>query len=239
MQVRRFHSVPPDRRQRPAKRYQCPSRCSRPLPLGRDIRNLPGGGRRLIDVRYTRVFAAGAIMVAGLTASAGGVDASSSTVPLCSPNVLSVRAGASGAAAGNVGTPVLIRNQGAASCTLDGFPVVVAHTEAPSPRRVTFVHFSRSLIFRNVVPRLVVLVPRGTASFGISYVDALDQNYGQGPRCQMNSVTVRLPGLTPVRVFKVSLAANGHDGFGPINSCFAGFELGLTPVVKGPSPPEY
>jgi hypothetical protein len=83
------------------------------------------------------------------------------------------------------------------------------------------------------------LVPRGTASFGISYVDALDQNYGQGPRCQMNSVTVRLPGLTPVRVFKVSLAANGHDGFGPINSCFAGFELGLTPVVKGPSPPEY
>jgi hypothetical protein len=203
------------------------------------VRRLPASGPRLSGVRHTRGLTAGAIMVAGLMTSVGAGDASSSTVPPCSPNVLSMRAEASGAAAGNVGTPVLITNHGAASCTLVGFPVVVAHTEARSPRPVTFVHFARSQIFRTVLPRPVVLAHRGTASFGISYVDALDQQYGQGPRCQMNSVTVRFPGLTPVRVFKVTLVANGHDGYGPINSCFAGFELGLTPVVKGPSPPNY
>jgi hypothetical protein len=193
----------------------------------------------VISVRHARFFATGAMIVAPTLAFAGSVDASSSTISTCSPNVLTLRAGASGAAAGNVGTPVLITNHGAASCTLDGFPILVAHTEAPSPRPVTFVHISRSLIFRTVHPKLIVLAHDGHASFGISYVDALDQRYGQGQRCQMNSVSVQFPGLTPVHIFKVSLSANGHDGFGPINSCFAGFELGLTPVVKGPNPPNF
>jgi hypothetical protein len=150
-----------------------------------------------------------------------------------------MRAGFSGAAAGNVGTPILVTNDGTVSCTLDGFPVVVAHTEAPSPRRVSFVHRARSQIFRTVAPKTVVLAPDDKASFGFSYSDALDQQYGQGPRCQMNSVTVQLPNLMPARIFKIALVANGHDGFGPINSCFAGFELGLTPIVNGPNPAKY
>ncbi len=55
----------------------------------------------------------------------------------------------------------------------------------------------------------------------------------------MNSVTVQLPNVMPTRMFKIPLVANGHDGFVPINSCFAGFVLGLTPIVKGPNPPNY
>ncbi len=85
----------------------------------------------------------------------------------------------------------------------------------------------------------VVLAHDGKASFGISYSDALDQQYGQGPRCQLNSLTVQLPNLMPARTFEIPLVANGHDGFGSINSCFAGFVLGLTPIVKGPNPPDY
>lgn len=79
----------------------------------------------------------------------------------------------------------------------------------------------------------------GTASFGLSYVDAMDQQYGDGARCQMNAIAVRISQVTPVRTFSVSLVANGHDGYGPINSCWAGFILGLTPIVKGSTPPEY
>ena len=202
-------------------------------------RSIPVNGRRLLGVHLTRSLVSGAILIAGTLTSAASVEASSSTIPTCWTSVLTMRAGFSGAAAGNVGTPILVTNHGTKSCTLDGFPVVVAHTEAPSPRRVSFVHRSRSQIFRTVAPTIVVLAHDGKASFGISYSDALDQQFGQGPRCQMNSVTVQLPKVVPARIFKIPLVANGHDGFGPINSCFAGFVLGLSPIIKGPYPPNY
>lgn len=157
----------------------------------------------------------------------------------CSSGVLTLRSGFTQAAAGNGGTPIVITNHGSSSCSLSGFPAVVAHTEASSPRPVTFVHRPRSQIYRAVLPKSIVLSPKGTASFGLSYVDALDQQYGSGSRCQMNAITVSFPRVTPVRNFTVPLVANGHDGYGPINSCFAGFILGLTPIVKGPTPPEY
>jgi hypothetical protein len=194
-------------------------------------------GRRLPNVQRARILAAGAILITGTLAFATSVDASSSTLPRCSANFLTMRAGFSGAAAGNVGTPIFITNHGTSSCTLDGFPMVVAHTEATSPRRVTFVHASRSLIYRTASPMLVVLKHDRKASFGISYTDGRDQFYGQGPRCQINFVTVRLPMVSHNHIFKISLAAHQHDGFGPINSCFAGFVLGLTPIVRGPNPP--
>jgi hypothetical protein len=190
-------------------------------------------------VRHARILTAGAFLITGTLAFATRVDASSTALPRCSTSVLTLRAGFSGAAAGNVGTPILITNHGTSSCTLDGFPTVVGHTEAPSPRHVIFVHQSRSGIYRTVAPRLVVLKHDEKASFGISYVDGRDQQYGQGPRCQMNSVVVQIPLATPAHIFKISLAAHRHDGFGPINSCFAGFVLGLTPIVLGPNPPNY
>lgn len=190
-------------------------------------------------MRLTRIFIADVLFLLGLFTFVSGTEASSSKVATCSAAVLTVRVGAEGIGAGNVGTPFIISNHGAASCTLEGFPVVVAHDEAASPRPVIFVHRPRSLIYRAVIPRRVVLAHNGLASFGISFSDALDQQYGEGPRCEMNAVRVRFPGLTPRRVFTVSLVHDGRDGFGPINSCFAGFVLGLTPLVKGPAPPNY
>jgi hypothetical protein len=82
------------------------------------------------------------------------------------------------------------------------------------------------------------LAPKKTASFGISYVDGRNQQDGEGQDCLMNSINVQLPQAAPARKITV-VFRRGSDGFGgPINSCFAGFEFGLTPIVKGSTPPE-
>jgi len=190
-------------------------------------------------MRIGRLLTAQVLVIMCLAALGAGADGSTAPVPTCSSGDLTLHPGFAQAAAGNEGTPIVIVNHGPSSCTLSGFPVVVAHTEAPSPRPVVFVHRSRSQIYREVPPRTVVLSPKGTASFGISYVDAMDQQYGNGARCQMNAITVRFSPMTSVHGFSVSLVENGHDGYGPINSCWAGFILGLTPFVRGSTPPEY
>jgi hypothetical protein len=170
---------------------------------------------------------------------AGSSNAEAATVPTCSATVLSLSLGPSQAAAGNEGTPVVITNNGSVACSVAGYPVVAAHTEAASPHPVTFVHRPRSQIYVAAPVRTIVLAPKRTASFGISYVDALDQQYGQGRDCLMSSITVRLPQVAPARKITVPFR-KGSDGFGgPINSCFAGFEFGLTPIVKGSTPPEH
>lgn len=160
-------------------------------------------------------------------------------MPTCSSRVLSLSLGFSQGAAGNEGTPIVITNNGSAACSITGYPIVVAHTEAASPHPVIFVHRPRSQIYVSVPVRTIVVAPKGTASFGISYVDALDQQYGNGRDCLTNSVTVQLPQVAPTRKITV-IFRKGSDGFGgPINSCFAGFEFGLTPIVKGSTPPEH
>jgi hypothetical protein len=190
-------------------------------------------------MRISRLLTAQVIVLLGLVVCGTSADGSTISVRKCSSSVLTINPGFMQAAAGNEGTPIVITNHGPSSCSLSGFPVVVAHTEASSARPVAFVHRPRSQIYRVVLPRTVVLPPNGMASFGLSYVDARDQQYGSGARCQMNAITVRFSQVTPVRIFSVPLVANGHDGYGPINSCFAGFILGLTPIVKGSTPPEY
>ena len=169
----------------------------------------------------------------------GSSNAGAATVPTCSSRVLSLSLGFTQPAAGNVGTPIVITNNGSATCTIAGYPITVAHTEAASPHPVTFVHRPRSQIYVAAPVKTIVVAPKGRASFGISYVDALDQQYGQGRDCLMNSITVRLPQVAPARKITVPFR-KGSDGFGgPIDSCFAGFEFGLTPIVKGSTLPEH
>ena len=168
---------------------------------------------------------------------AGSSNAGAATVATCSSRVLSLSLGFSQAAAGNEGTPIVITNNGSVVCSIDGYAVVVAHTEAASPHAVIFVYKSRSQIFTTSPVRTVVVAPKGTASFGISYVDGLDQQYGQGRDCLMSSITVQIPHVAPARKITVPFTKRS-DGFGgPINACFAGFKFGLTPIVKGSAPP--
>jgi len=169
----------------------------------------------------------------------GWSNAGAATVPTCSSRVLSLSVGFTQAAAGNVGTPIVITNNGSATCTIAGYPIVVAHTEAVSPHPVTFVHRPRSQIYVTARVRTIIVAPKGKASFGISYLGALDQQYGEGRDCLMNSITVQLPQVAPARKITV-VFRKGSDGFGgPINSCFTGFEFGLTPIAKGSTPPEH
>jgi hypothetical protein len=156
--------------------------------------------------------------------------------PACSMRVLTLSPGFTEAATGNVGTPIVITNNGSVACSITGFPTVVSHTEAPSPHAITFVRRPRSQIYVVARVKTVVVSPQGTASFGISYVDGDDQRYGEGRDCLINFVTVRLPHVALARTVTFK---KGSDGFGgPINSCFTGFEFGLTPIVKGSTPPE-
>ena len=163
--------------------------------------------------------------------------AGATSVPYCLASSLTIAVGIGGGAAGSLGFPVIITNHGSKSCLLDGFPTLTAHTAAVSPHPVTFVRTSRSQIYATAQARPVVVAPKGKASFGVSYVDALDQQYGDGPRCWMKSITVHLPGVAPLSKATISFAANKATYEGRINSCWAGWEFGLTPIVKGVAPP--
>ena len=164
-------------------------------------------------------------------------DAGATSVPVCSASALTLAIGVGGAAAGNLGFPVIITNHGSTACSLKGFATLTAHTEAVSPHPVVFVHTSRSQIYVTAKAKRVVVARHATASFGVSYVDALDQQYGEGPRCLMTSVTVRLPGVAPLSKATISFSTHGASYLGTINVCFAGFIFGLTPIVKGSAPP--
>jgi hypothetical protein len=166
-------------------------------------------------------------------------NSAGATTTECSSSELSLVPGISEVSAGNVGTPIVITNNGSVACAISGYPAVVAHIEGASPHPVTFVRGPRSEIYVASPVRTVVVGPKGDASFGISYVDGRNQEDGQGRDCLMSSVSVELPRTAPARKITV-VFRKGTDGFGgPINSCFTGFEFGLTPIVKGPTPPEH
>ena len=178
----------------------------------------------------------GVAFAASMNFLALATPSEATTVPVCSASALSIGVGQGSGAAGNLGFPVLITNHGSTACSLEGFPMISGHTKVASPHPVTFVHTSRSQIYITAKAKLVVVEPKGTASFGISYVDALDQQYGGGPRCMMTSITIRLPKVAPLTKPTISFTAQKAP-YGPINSCFAGFTFGLTPIVKGSVPP--
>ena len=198
--------------------------------------------RRFDLNRVSRWFAAAVLLIevawiVPLALTSTGSVAGAATLPVCSASQLSISVGLGGGAAGNLGFPVIITNHGANSCSLDGFAIVTAHTDAMSPRPVTFVHTSRSQIYATAKAKRVVIAPGATASFGVSYVDALDQQYGEAARCVMDSITVRLPGVAPLTDATITFATHKRTYEGHINSCWAGFKFGLTPIVKGVRPP--
>jgi len=192
---------------------------------------------RALKVRVARAALAGAVLFAPTILLPEFSSAGATTVPICPASALTIGVGVGGAAAGNLGFPVIITNHGSKACSLDGFAMVTAHTEAVSPHPVTFVHTSRSQIYTTAKAKPVIVGRNETASFGVSYVDALDQQYGEAPRCLMTSIAVRLPGVAPLSKPTISFTAHGATYQGTINVCFAGFKFGLTPIVKGSAPP--
>jgi hypothetical protein len=165
--------------------------------------------------------------------------ASATTVHTCASTALSVKLGAKGhGGASSEGFAIAVTNKGATSCSLDGFATVTAQTKTASAKPITFVHTSRSQSYATASPKTVVLAPKGTASFGISFTDNKDQQYGNATGCQMNAVNVRLPGAKPSRTTRISVASFDGPLENFVNSCFTAFEFGLTPIVKGSTPPQ-
>ena len=160
-------------------------------------------------------------------------------VHTCSKGALSVKLGARGhAAMSSAGFAIAITNKGTAPCSLNGFATVTALTKTTSAKPITFVHSSQSQSYANVSPKTVVLAPKGTASFGISYTDNKDQQYGSATGCQMYAINVRLPGVKQSYTARISVAAIGGPAEDFVNSCFTNFKFGLTPIVAGSKPPQ-
>jgi|GEM_PF-3415542 hypothetical protein len=168
-----------------------------------------------------------------------GTLASAAAAPICSSKALSVTLGVKGHdAMSSAGFAVDVTNEGATTCALDGFATVTALTRTSSAKSITFVHSSQSQDYSTASPRTILLGPRGTASFGVSYTDNKDPQYGHATDCQMYALNVRLP-VKPNRTTRISLTTI-HSGPGEnyVNSCFTNFKFGLTPLVTGLTPPQ-
>jgi hypothetical protein len=139
-----------------------------------------------------------------------------------------------------MGTPVEIKNHGSTACAIKGFPKVAGYTVSKSPHPITFVDKIESQMYAVPKPKTVVIAPKGTASFGIAYLDVLGMQYRNDRGCEMTRITVTLPGVTPVASFgggALSLTHAMDIDLHYINACFTNFIFGLTPVVSGPTPP--
>lgn len=92
--------------------------------------------KRMSRSVVTLLTLAGVASAAPINLIAFATSAGTTTVHVCSASALTIAEGNGGAAAGNLGFPVLITNHGSAACSLDGFPTVTAHTRAASPHPV-------------------------------------------------------------------------------------------------------
>ncbi len=166
-------------------------------------------------------------------------SAAAATVSTCSSGALTVELGTRGhAGASNAGFAIAVTNQGTASCSLNGFATVAALTKTASAKPITFVHSSQSQTYATAFPKTIVLAPKKTASFGISYTDSMDQQYGNATGCQMYAIDVQLPGVKPSHTTRISLASIDGPAQNYVNACFTNFRFGLTPVVIGTNPPQ-
>jgi hypothetical protein len=168
------------------------------------------------------------VVVGPLTAT--GVSASA-TIPTCTSNQLTVAVESdSGAysAAGNHGFPFLIVNTSRSSCGLTGFPRISFSPPRYKGRTVKVVN-GGGMIFVAVKAHTIVLRPGYTASFGVDYGIAYDQQDPSDGPCLTRSATVTLP----VRPHQYSVPFNMALEF---NFCFAGFSVTVTSIQSGPIP---
>ncbi len=159
-------------------------------------------------------------------------DASASTgIPTCSFSQLEVAVVSSSgayAAAGNEGIPFLMVNRSHSACRLKGYPKVRVSPASYQGVAVKVVN-GGGMIFVAVKPRSVIIKPGATASFGIDYGDAYDQQAPNAGPCMTQHFYFSLPLRThPFTQF--------FDTSVNINFCYAGFHFSVTSIQRGPVP---
>lgn len=189
------------------------------------------------DRRATLRVAMGAVTLLGtmtvVAISSPTVARASNAIPICSSSQLTMSTnGGDGeySAAGNEGVAFIFRNIGKRSCSLKGYPRF--HFEPSSYRGKTtkITHNGGSEIFATVPPRLVVVKPGATASFGLGYGDAFNQSrMYDGASCMTRRAEVRLP------VHPHPYAVPFTEVLS-INFCFAAFHFGVTSIQGGRFP---
>ena len=155
----------------------------------------------------------------------------SSTAPTCAYDQLEVATtidSGSGAAAGNEGLAFIIVNDGRSACTLKGYPklrVVPSRYEGSSVKTVD----GGGMIFLDVKPRLVTIGPDATASFGVDYGDAYNQQDPNTGPCLSDAFDFSFP--VRDRPYLQYLGATES-----VNFCYAGFKFSVTSIQAGPIP---
>jgi hypothetical protein len=179
-----------------------------------------------------RALSAAVMMLSGVglsVTSSSSIASASSDMSPCAANHLAVAVvSSSGAyfAAGNVGIPFVIINIGKSTCSLKGYPRLIMYPATYKTNRVKVLD-GGGMIFIPVTPKVVTIRPGATASFGLNYGDAYDQQDPNAGPCMTKQMTVYLPTRSPPFAQPFTTTVN-------INFCYAGFKFDITSIEGGP-----
>lgn len=153
------------------------------------------------------------------------------SVQICNYDQLEVAvAWGPGAAAGHVGIPFLIANTGTSACALSGYPKLAIYPASGSEKKPIRVIDGGGMVYVAVKPKRVTIEPGADASFGLNFVDALNQNDTDGPAC-IAAVYVTLP-------VRYTTFPQNYETTVDFNFCYSGFAVAVTAIQPGPVPRE-
>lgn len=133
-----------------------------------------------------------------------------------------------GAAAGHIAVPFIIANISQSTCYLPaGYPSLRLYTAGPSKHNLHVTKSNGSFMFARVKISRIVLPPGRDASFGMSFVDVLNQQYKDSPSCMVQFIYVALP---------VAALSENYETTNNFNICYSGFSVQVTPMEAGPYP---
>ncbi len=151
-------------------------------------------------------------------------------IPTCLYSQLEVAvAWGPGAAAGHIGVPFIIVNVSKSACSLRGYPRLNIPYEYK--KRGVKVVDGGGMVYVAVKPRPVIIKPGSDASFGLDYVDAVNQQDPDRSACTAQYVYVTLP-------VQGEATSQNYETTVIFNYCFSGFQVSVTSIQPGPVPRE-
>lgn len=189
-------------------------------------------GRVFFGARHLAIYSSSLAMVMSIFAIVKPpvVAAATPVPPTCSFSQLEVAVTwGPGAEAGHIGIPFIIVIASKSACTLKGYPRLRLYTAAVNKTSIKVGFNATGGVYGYVKPKLTVIAPHSVASFGMDYVDAMNQQDTNGPSCTAQTVNVYLP------VIK-NPYGQGYQTVVDFNICYSGFGVTTTSIQSGPIP---